>query len=279
MDKLSCMAAILALLSCRGGDAVPPASVSGQAPSEPTQTGAGEVIVSVRLESESEALLFGSGRITGIFVEEGDSVFSGQSLVSLSGDAVVDGAVSAGREGVEAAGIAAANGRMDYQRCSDLYEAGAISELDLEGARTAMTAADAQYSAARAELSGAVSGRDASIVQAPFPGVIGRVWAREGCLAGSEPLVMITGGEGYLIRALLPERELGSVAPGDSAWFETGAVPGMRFSGSVTTVSPGIDPVTCLLAVTLAIEDPDGLLAPGLYGSAGIARSGVPGPD
>jgi RND family efflux transporter MFP subunit len=276
MRRLSLSALLTLLLSCDGSE--PGRTDPAGAPS-PADTASDQVeaTASVRLESENEALLFGAGRITEVYIEEGDSVRAGQILVSMSGDALVDGAVAARSQGLEAARIAAANSLMDYQRCSELYQAGAVSEMDLEGARTMMTASDAEYRMARAEFSSVVSGRAASIVQAPFSGVIGRVWAREGSLAGTEPLVMITGGEGYLARALFPERELGRIEPGAAAWFETTALPGQRFEGVVTSVSPGIDPVTCLIPVTAAFQDSAGVLSPGLFGSLRIVETGVEG--
>jgi RND family efflux transporter MFP subunit len=228
------------------------------------------VTAPARLEASREALLFGGGRIEEVLVEEGDSVIAGQLLVSLSGDAVVEGAVSASHEGLAAASLSAENRRLDYERCLELYDAGAISELELEGARAALEAAEAAFGAARAGLSGAVSGRTASVVQAPFDGVVGRIWANEGSLAGSEPLLMITGGGGFRARVLLPERELGRLSVGDPAVFSSTALPGMQIEGRVSSVSPALDPVTLLLPVEAVFTDSTGLLVPGLYGTVSI---------
>jgi membrane fusion protein, multidrug efflux system len=272
MRRLCSLAAVLVLLACRGEDAVPSGADPGPLPPDSASGEPSEVAVSARLESEDEALLFGSGRVTCIHVEEGDFVQSGQILVSLSGDAVVDGAVVAGRATADAARIEADNSERQLQRCLELFEAGAISEQDLEGARASAAAAGAMYRATMAEYAGSTSGRDASIVQAPFPGVVGRVWAREGSIAGQEPLLMLTGGEGFVARALLPERFLGTIEAGAPARFETEALPGTGFEAQVVSVSPSIDPVTCLLPVTVSISDPDGRLASGLYGTIFISR-------
>jgi membrane fusion protein, multidrug efflux system len=266
-------AALLIILACGGEDASQSYSDSGEPSQDSASAGPPEVAVSARLESDHEALLFGSGRVTGVFVAEGDSVESGQILVSLSGDAVMAGAVAASRANADAARIEAENGERDLQRCLELFEAGAISEQDLDGARTSAVAAGAMYRAALAEVSGSSSGRDASILQAPFSGVAGRVWAREGGIAGAEPLVMLTGGDGFVVRALLPERFLGTIEAGAPARFETEAIPGISFEGQVLSVSPSIDPVTCLLPVTLGITDQDGRLASGLYGMISIFPS------
>jgi len=229
--------------------------------------------VSVRIEAEQEALLFGSGRITGVVVAEGDTVSEGSLLIGLSGDRAATGAVAASLGQLESATIAARNSANDWERCTDLYDAGAVSAADLQGAETAMIAAEAALRAARAGASGALSGQRASSVEAPFDGVVGRVWAREGALAGEEPLLMITGGDGCIARALLPERAAGWIAPGDVLLFTTSAVPGGRFEATVSSVAASIDPVTCLLPVTVRISDPDDLLSPGLYGILSWGRT------
>jgi RND family efflux transporter MFP subunit len=273
MSRPSALAILAALLvACGGGG--PGANSRTPASGLPDSSAreAAGIVSSVRLESGSEALLFGSGRITGVLVEEGDSVASGRILVTLSGDATAEGAVAAGLQGAEAARLASANADRQLLRISDLFEAGAISESDLEGARTAAAAADAGYLAAQAGYTGSLSGRNASIVQAPFPGVVGRVWAREGSMAGQEPLLMLTGGDGFIARALLPERFLGTIETGTPARFETEALPGTGFEGQVVSVSPSIDPVTCLLPVTVSISDSGGRLASGLYGTIFISR-------
>jgi RND family efflux transporter MFP subunit len=273
MSRIFFTLALLILISCGGEDAVPSGPDSGSPSRDSVPDGSPEVVVSARLESESEALLFGAGRITGVYVDEGDSVHAGQILVSVSGDPVAAGAVAASRANADAARIEAENGERELGRCLELFEAGAISVQDLDGARTSALAAGAMYRAALAAVSGSSSGREASILQAPFAGVVGTVWAREGDMAGTEPLVMLTGGDGFMVRALLPERFLGTIEAGAPARFEREALPGMSFIGLVVSISPSIDPVTCLLPVTLRITDQDGRLASGLYGMISIFPS------
>lgn len=273
-DRFILCAALLAACACGGRE---PAAARESAQPVPENGDAGietsVISASVRVEACDEALLFGSGRVTGVFVEEGDSVSTGQVLVGLSGDALVDGAVAAGLSGLESAEVEASNAEAAYERCRELYEAGALSSEQLEGAETVMLASRSALQAARSDLYGALSGRSASTVDAPFDGVAGRVWANEGMMAGNDPLVMVTGGGGFILRALLPERNIGIVAAGEPAMFETSSLPGESFIGTVTSVSPGIDPVTGLLPVTVTLEDGDGLI-PGLYGTVRIDPGG-----
>ncbi len=266
-DRTGICAALILVCACGGGSPGTGDASAVPVPSDAAPGEHGTISASVRVEACDEALLFGSGRVTGVFVEEGDSVTAGQVLVGLSGDALVDGAVAAGLSGVEAARVEASNAEAAYRRCSELFEAGALSSEQMEGAETAMLASRSALQAARADLYGALSGRSASTVDAPFDGVVGRVWASEGLMAGPEPLVMVTGGGGFVLRALLPERYIGSFEIGDPAGFETTALPGEVYGGVVTSVSPAIDPVTGLLPLTVTLDDPSGTLFPGIYGT------------
>jgi membrane fusion protein, multidrug efflux system len=273
-NRRSFLTALLMLLACGGEGGEPISDARQSAAPDP---GAGDaapeaVCASVRIEAEQEALLFGTGRITEVLVGEGDSVRTGQILVGLSGDRLAASAVSARADEVEAARITALNSEREFERCSGLFQAGALSAMQLEGAQTAMIAAGSALQEARAGVSGALSGQSALTVQAPFDGAVGRVWAREGNLAGDDPLVMLTGGDGYIVRALLPEREIGWIEPGTPAVFVTSSLAAVSFEGTVTSVSASLDPVTCLLPVTVRITDTEGLLAPGLYGTLSISR-------
>ena len=283
-DRIGICAVLLLLCACGGRE--PAAGPESAQPAAESRNAGGEslfISASVRVEACDEALLFGSGRVTGVFVEEGDSVTAGQVLVGLSGDALVDGAVAAGLSGLESARVEASNAEADYERCRELFEAGALSSEQMEGAETALLASRSALQAARSDLYGALSGRTASTVDAPFDGIAGRVWAGEGMMAGNDPLVMVTGGGGFVLRALLPERSIGVVGEGEQARFVTSALPGESFTGTVTSVSPGIDPVTGLLPVTVTLDDTSGVLFPGIYGTvrieAGEGRVDPPAAD
>lgn len=279
MPRRDLLAVILLAAAC-GGRSLPDPRETGPAGDVPDTAGSGgsSVVAWGRLGTGREALLYGSGRVTSVEVSVGESVRAGQVLVTLSGDAASDAALSAADAALEAARIDASRAGADYLRCAGLFEAGAVSELELEGARAAARAADAALAAAGAGTVSAAAGRDAGLVEAPFDGTVSRVDAAEGSMAGSDPLVVMVGEGAPEVELLLPERETSRIAPGCAAAFETAALPGRAFSGIVVSVSPSPDPVTFLLPVTVRIDDPEGLLATGLYGTVRIvpAEPGLP---
>jgi RND family efflux transporter MFP subunit len=259
---------VLLAVACAGGD-------GADEPVEVTVTTASRgrvartVRASARLEAGREALLFGSGRVTDCAVEEGDTVRAGQTLVSLSGDEAAAEAGRAARRRLEAAGLELENARADLQRAQRLHESGAVSRSELEGAETAVEAARAARDAARARLAAAEASAEASTVKAPFGGVVGRVWARRGMLAGDGPLVHMVGPEDLRCRLMLPRSYAGSIGPGAEATFRTSSAGLPELRGSVTEVSPGLDPQTGLLPVTVSF--PDGSrAASGLVGTVSV---------
>jgi RND family efflux transporter MFP subunit len=66
------------------------------------------------------------------------------------------------------------------------------------------------------------------------------------------------------------ERQAPKVALGQAAYVEVDALPGRRFEGKVTRLSPGFDPLTRTLEAEVRIANSGGELRPGMYGRAGI---------
>ena len=74
------------------------------------------------------------------------------------------------------------------------------------------------------------------------------------------------------------EDALAWAAPGDSATFTVGALPGRTFRARVAFVDPVVDPRTRVARVRLEVPNPDGLLRPGQFVQATL-RSRAAGPD
>ncbi len=271
MRQSAVLASALLALACGGAGEAPPSRRPPDGMAPDPEADRWSVRTSVVLEAGSEAILYGSGRVLEVLVCEGDTVQGGQTLVRLSGDRAASASATASMSVLRSAEIIEWNAQRDFERACELHEAGALSTSALEGARTAHEAARSALDQARAGTAAARAGRDASTVEAPFDGIVVRVPARSGDLADGSPLLVLTGGGGILARALLPESSYGRLSVGDNAEFITSAMPGMVFEGRITAISRAVDPVTGLLPATIEMDDPSGLLAPGLYGTLEIS--------
>ncbi|MBN1433267.1 efflux RND transporter periplasmic adaptor subunit [Candidatus Fermentibacterales bacterium] len=230
------------------------------------QTISREVYANSRLEGIEEALIYASmpGRILEVLVSEGDSVEAGQKLVRLDTDQQTTAGTSAALAAISAARANADNAGQNLERMETLFQAGAVSEQQLDAARTGAEAAQAQLNQAYAGYNQAESVRDNAVIEAPFTGRIGRVWARAGNTASGQPLVSISNAEGIVAEALLPESDIYSLRVGLPAYISVTALQGQSFPGIVTAVSPTVDPVSGLVPVEVRFDNPDQLLRPGM---------------
>ena len=263
--RMAVLAALLAAVACGGNGGNGSPSEVVLAPVRRHRV-VESVRASARLEAGREALLYGEGRIDSVAVAEGDTVETGQMLVALSGDASARSSREASLSALQAERIRLENARSQLERARRLYEAGALSAEQLDGAETALQAAVASHSRARAGYRAQSVSADAATVTAPFPAVVGRVWARPGARASASPMIQLTGMRGLQSRLLLPRRYYGRIGAGAGVTFRTAADSETVLAGTVVSVSPGLDPETGLLPVTVAFQREDGVL-PGLLGS------------
>jgi len=83
---------------------------------------------------------------------------------------------------------------------------------------------------------------------------------------------LLLGGAGqYWIYASIYEYELSYVHSGQTAAVDVGAFPGQVFPGIVKTIDPMLDPATRTARARIIVEDPQGVLKPGMYVNVSIA--------
>jgi RND family efflux transporter MFP subunit len=220
--------------------------------------GTGEVAVPGTVQARRRAAL--SARTPASVVElpyqEGQWVKAGAVVVRLD-DAAQHAAVAAAEAGVRAA-------QADLDRTRGLVEKGAATPRELEQQTAAASAAQAQLTAAKDQLS-------YSTLRAPFAG---RVAARRVNLGDvvnpGTPLIEIEGEGGLELRAAVESALAASIRPGAKlrAIVDGQAAP---ITATVTAVAPSGDPTTHRFEVKADLAGAEGLRA-GLF-----ARLLVPG--
>ncbi len=135
---------------------------------------ASEVYANTRLEGAQEALLYASipGTVEEVLVTEGEEIEAGTRLIRMDTDQQVNAGTSSALASVSAARANAENARANYTRMETLHEAGALSAQELDGARVALEAAEAQLRQAQAGYTQARSTRDNAWIVAPSPDVL-----------------------------------------------------------------------------------------------------------
>jgi len=225
-----------------------------------------------RVEGLEEALIYAMtpGTVEEVLVTEGDSVSAGQQLVRMDTDQLVSAGTSSAVASINAADANVANVRSNYERMQVLFEAGAVSQQQLEGAGTALEAAEAQLSQAYAGYTQARSTRDNAWITAPFDGEVGRIWARPGNSSVNTPLLSISSNATIVARILLPEEDLLHLSPGLPAFVTVSALDSESFPGVVTSTASSVDPVSGLVPVEVTFADPDPRLRPGMAGRISV---------
>lgn len=195
-------------------------------------------------------------RVTAVNVREGASVRAGQSLVELDPQSF--------EIALKEAEAAYANAEVDAQvKLLNDPEASA-EKRDLVAHRSGLTAAEQSVARAKLDL-------ERSRIVAPFAGEVAWMGAEVGqqALAGT-PVVTVVDASRLRIKAEVLEPSFGAVSTGRSATLTFPAFPDERFQGTITALSPEIDPVRGTGVAFIEIENADRRLRPGMYAEVRI---------
>lgn len=254
----------LGLAAC-GGHEKPKAAEAAPAPARDVRTaevvrsgGAGEASVPGTVQARRRAAL--SARMPASVVElpyqEGQWVKAGAVVVRLD-DAALRAAVAAAEAGVKAA-------EADLARTKALVEKGAATPRELEQMTAAASAAQAQLTAAKDNLS-------YSALRAPFAGRVASRRTNLGDVVNpGMPLIEIEGEGGLELRATVESEIAATLRPGSKVKAVVDGQPS-PLAATVTAVAPSGDPTTHRFEVKADLPGASGLRA-GLF-----ARLLVPG--
>lgn len=256
---------------------------SGPVPVEVAAVDRGEVRKVVefsgRLAPETEVNIIPKipGRIRSISVGVGDRISQGQVLVKLD-DAEVVAALHNAEAGLAVAEanarIAAAaleDARRNLERMKQLYEAGAVSQQQLEQAqlnydRAAAGVADAQVRQAQAAVEAARVQLANTVITSPIDGVVTARYADPGSLAGStQPVLTVAAIDSVKVQIGVTGDDINRVKAGEEVSVLVTAAGDREFKGRITRISPAADARSRLYPVEIAISNPDHLLKPGMF--------------
>lgn len=180
---------------------------------------------------------------------------------------------------------------LEFKRISRLASTGAITQRAgdeaksrLEGARAKMAVVLAEVESSRAavlvaqkELEELNTMVGFASLRAPFAGTVTHRALDPGDLvksadSGSKdaPLFRIARLDKVRIKVSIPELDSVYVNPGDPASFTCRALKGKSFPCSVSRTAGSIDTASGSMMVELDLDNPDGKLIPGLFGTAEI---------
>jgi RND family efflux transporter MFP subunit len=264
-------------------------------------------------DERSEVASPGSGTVIAVKVDVGSRVKKGDVLVELDGresslrlqSANATTAQQLARLGIKAGekydpanvpDVRAAKeardlAEIDAKRMKDLFERGAVSQQQLDQAKSNYERANAQFDAAKngadqswaallsAQAQAGLSSKavgDANI-RAPFDGSITekRVSAGEFANVG-RVVVVLVNDDPLRLRFDVPEADSGSIKVGRPVELTVAAHPNKVFKAEIKRVSASINARNRTLPVEAEIANPNSELKAGFFAKARIALEGEP---
>ncbi|MFK7967404.1 MAG: efflux RND transporter periplasmic adaptor subunit [Burkholderiaceae bacterium] len=191
------------------------------------------------------------GRVKTIAFESGATVTAGDVLVELD----TAGETADLRSAEAAAALANAN----LKRSRELSKRQLVSPAEVDTARAQAREAIAQVQMKRSNLA-------LKTIAAPFDGRLGLRQINVGqVVSSSDPIVTLQTLDPIYVTFAIPQQRLNQIAVDMPVRLRTDAVKDDVFEGTVSAISPEVDPVTRNATVRAVIRNPSGQLTPGMF--------------
>lgn len=221
-----------------------------------------------------------TGFITKVHVDEGQRVHKGQLLFTID-QVQYKAAVESAQAAVHQAETGLATARLTAENKRKLYDKNIISEYEYQLAQNNLKQAEAQLSAAQAQLVNAKKSLAYTEVTSPSDGVVGSIPNREGSLSSPssvQPLTTVSDNSQVYAYFSLTERDLLEMTDNGTATLDQRikSMPQVKLrlsdgeiyplEGKVATVSGVIDNTTGAASVRALFDNTNGMLRSGSTG-------------
>ena len=188
--------------------------------------------------------------VVGLYFDDGQTVKKGQRLVQLRDDQY--------QAELQQTRINLAEQERELNRITPLYHARITSQKDYDAAKTAVSRAKTAVGIVEYQIGN-------RRILAPFSGKLGMRNVSIGDLVSpGTKITTLDDISEIKVDFRVPEKYYPEIRPGQKVGVETASFPNRIFKGSITAVSPRIDPVTRTAEVRATVPNPDGMLAPGM---------------
>jgi membrane fusion protein (multidrug efflux system) len=206
-----------------------------------------------------------AGYVNKVLVDFGDKVKTGQVLAEMEREEQelqVDAAESA----VKQAQATYIRARGEYERAQQLFTEQIVSPQRRDAAEADYRVAEAGVHSAQKALAITQKRlRDTRIIS-PVDGFVQQRFANPGeYLAASSKLFEVVVIDPLKLRVPVPERYARMAQLGLTMRIEVDALPGEKFSGTLTRIAAGVDHATRSLLVEAEIPNPESKLRPGYF--------------
>lgn len=238
-----------------------------------------EVLGELKPLAEVDVMSRISGHLQQVLVNSGERVQKGQLLavvddVDLRQQIVrAEAATAVARAGVNREEATYRNLLLQVKRYQDLHEEALISTQELEDLESRLYVSEAQVELAKAQVQQAeASLRELGIQQeqtriySPLDGFVGSRYLDPGALVSpSVPILSVL--DVHQVKTVVPvvESAIQRVRVGLPAEIVVDAYPEEIYEGTVTRITPFLNPETRSADVEIEIANPDNTLKPGMF--------------
>jgi len=205
------------------------------------------------------------GVVGGVRVDRGSAVRAGSVLAVIEALGIRSQAAGAQAQVAAAqAQLSVAMQRLEGSR--RLYEAGAISAIDLGTAQANTDAARAEVAVARANAAGAEESAGRATITSPVTGVVSArfVSGGEAVNPGARLFTVVDARE-LELAGRVGVQDAARVRIGQPVTFVLDALPDRTFAGHVARIDPTADPGTRQVGVYVRLPNPNNQIVGGQY--------------
>jgi len=229
-----------------------------------------EISVPAELKPYEQVAVYAkvTGFVQRLYVDRGDQVRKGQLLAMLEAPEMEQQYLSnkSSEKKVYSDYLYA---KQVYERLVDASKTtGAVADMELDRAKSAMESAQAAYDASKAGTAGIVQLQQYLRIIAPFDGVITERNLSVGALAGTsagQPLFLMAQGDKLRLTLSLPEKHAASVRQGMPVTFTISSQPGKTFEAILSRTSGLLDQQDRSLTLEFDVNNMSGELRGGDY--------------
>jgi HlyD family secretion protein len=215
------------------------------------------------------------GRVQKVLADEGSSVKKGEKIAVLDG-AEYESQVEQSRAALQNAKAQLDKAKRDYDRAEMLFREGALSQQQMDSAKTTYEVTVSQVQQASAALRNAGVKLSDTVIYAPLSGMVLKKNVEEGeTVSSGTPIVTIGDLEKPWVKVYVKEDKLGFAKLGQKAEIKTDTYPDKRYPGSVTFISSEAEftpkavqtqeeRVKLVFGVKVSVQNQNGELKPGM---------------
>ncbi len=224
-----------------------------------------------------------TGRITELYVDEGDAVAAGDLIAVLDSDDL-EAAVRRAEAALLESTARLADAMREEGRQRRVVEAGVAPSADHDAAITTLQVAKAQMGTARANLDSVRAQLEYTVIRSPVDGVViertvevGEMVAPGGFTSqqSTGALVRIADPTSLEVEADINESYIARIELGQPASIRVDAVPDHEYSGSLRQIVPTADRQRAVVQVKVTIDDWDDRLVPDMSCTVTFLQEGT----